>query len=55
MCEELSYQITNISVVNQAVFCYYCKNDSRNENISVSSSEKRRDALFLIHLRETYY
>ena len=23
MCEELSYQITNTSAVNQAVFCYY--------------------------------
>ena len=23
MCEELSYQIINISAVNQAVFCYY--------------------------------
>ena len=23
MCEELSYQIINTSVVNQAVFCYY--------------------------------
>ena len=25
MCEELSYQITNTSAVNQAVFCYYQK------------------------------
>ena len=25
MCEELSYQVKNISVVNQAVFCYYYK------------------------------
>ena len=25
MCEELSYQIINVSAVNQAVFCYYCK------------------------------
>ena len=25
MCEELSYQITNTTVVNQAVFCYYKK------------------------------
>ena len=25
MCEELSYQIINISAVNQAVFCYYYK------------------------------
>ena len=25
MCEELSYQIINISAVNQAVFCYYQK------------------------------
>ena len=25
MCEKLSYQIINISAVNQAVFCYYQK------------------------------
>ena len=25
MCEERFYQIINISVVNQAVFCYYQK------------------------------
>ena len=25
MCEELSYQIKNISAVNQAIVCYYCK------------------------------
>ena len=25
MCEELSYQILNLSAVNQAVFCYYEK------------------------------
>ena len=25
MCEELSYQITNTSTVNQSVFCYYWK------------------------------
>ena len=25
MCEELSHQIINTSVVNQAVFCYYKK------------------------------
>ena len=25
MCEERSYQIINISAVNQAVFCYYYK------------------------------
>ena len=25
MCEELSYQIKNISAVNQAIFCYYYK------------------------------
>ena len=25
MCEEISYQIINISAVNQAVFCYYYK------------------------------
>ena len=25
MCEELFYQITNTSAVNQAVFCYYQK------------------------------
>ena len=25
MCEELFYQIINISAVNQAVFCYYSK------------------------------
>ena len=25
MCQELSYQIINISAVNQAVFCYYYK------------------------------
>ena len=25
MCEELSYQIINISAVNQAIFCYYYK------------------------------
>ena len=25
MCEELSYQIINISAVNQASFCYYYK------------------------------
>ena len=25
MCEELSYQIKNISTVNKGVFCYYQK------------------------------
>ena len=25
MCEELFYQIINISAVNQAIFCYYYK------------------------------
>ena len=25
MCEEFSYQIINISAVNQAIFCYYKK------------------------------
>ena len=25
MCEELSYQIKNISAVNQAIVCYYYK------------------------------
>ena len=25
MCEELSYEIINISAVNEAVFCYYWK------------------------------
>ena len=31
-----------------------CKNHYRKENISVGGSEQRRDALFWIHLRETW-
>ena len=31
-----------------------CKNHYRKENISVAGSEQRRDALFWIHLRETW-
>ena len=49
MGEELSYQIINISAVNQAAFCYYekfSKNQYRKENINVGGSEQRRDALF---------
>ena len=30
-----------------------CKNHYRKENISVGGSKQRRDALLLIHLRET--
>ena len=50
MCEELSYQIINISAINQAVFC---KNHCRKENISVGGSKQQIDALFKTHLRET--
>ena len=48
MCEELSYQIINISAVNQAVLLLLkvCKNHYRQENISVGSSKQRKDALF---------
>ena len=49
MCEELSYQIINISAVNQAVFFLLlkvCINHYRKENISVGGNEQRRDALF---------
>ena len=31
-----------------------CKNHYRKENISVGGSEQQRDALFKIHLRETW-
>ena len=31
-----------------------CKYHYRKENISVGGSEKRRDTLFWIHLRETW-
>ena len=56
MCEELSYQIINISAINQAVLLLLkvCKNHYRQENISVGSSKQRKDALFWIHLRETW-
>ena len=63
MYEELFYQIINTSAVNQAVivllilFCYYkkfAKFHYRKEKISVAGSEQRRDALFWIHLKETW-
>ena len=31
-----------------------CKNHYRKENISVGGSKQQRDALFKIHLRETW-
>ena len=31
-----------------------CKNHYRKENITVGGSEQRRDALYLVHLRETW-
>ena len=31
-----------------------CKNHSNKENVSVGGSEQRRDALFWIHLRQTW-
>ena len=47
MCEELSYQIIDTQVVNQAVFCYYQKfSKIIIENISVAGCEQRRYALF---------
>ena len=57
MCEELSYQVINTSAVNQAVFYYYyyyyyyhyykfSKINYKKENVNVSGSEQRRDALF---------
>ena len=52
MCEQLSYQVINTSAVNQAVFYYYyyyykfSKINYKKENVNVSSSEQRRDALF---------
>ena len=46
MCEELSYQIINISAVNQAVLLEVCKNHYRKKNISVGGSKQQRDALF---------
>ena len=51
MCEELPYQLINTSAVNQAVFC---KNYYKKVNISVDCSDHRRDALFWIHLRQTW-
>ena len=53
MCEGLSYEIINISAVNQAVFCYYEKFAKIIiEKKSVSGSEQRRDALFKINLTD---
>ena len=48
MCEELFFQIINISAVNQAVLLLLqvCKDHYRKENISVAGSEQRRDAFF---------
>ena len=47
MCEELSYQIINISAANQAAFCYYQKFAKIiKENVKGGGSEKRRDARF---------
>ena len=57
MCEELSYQIINISAVNLScllLLLEICKNHYRKENISVGGSKQQRDALFKIHLRETW-
>ena len=55
MCDELSYQIINISAVNHAVFCYYQKFAKIiiAKKISVGGSEQRRDALGWTHLRGT--
>ena len=45
MCEELSYQIINILVVNQAVFCYYEKfakivNEKKTLVLAVARNEE---------------
>ena len=57
MCEELSYQIITILACQLScllLLLKVCKNHYRKENISVAGSEQRRDALFWIHLRETW-
>ena len=57
MCEELPYQIINIWAVNRVVFCYHKKFARiiiEKKNIVAGGSEQRRDALFWIHLRQTW-
>ena len=53
MGEELSYQIINTSSC-LLLLLEVCKNHYKKENISVGGSEQCRDALFRIHLRETW-
>ena len=48
MGEELSYQITNISAVNQAAFCYYQK-------FSKISIEKKTLMLAVASNEETHF
>ena len=45
MCDELSYEIINISAVNQTVFCYYLKfskiiKEKKTLVLTVASNEK---------------
>ena len=48
MCEELSYQIINISAVNQAVFCYY-------QNFTKTIKEKKTLRLAVARNEEMHY
>ena len=49
MCEEFSYQMIDIfNCQSNGYFLLF------EENMSVGGSEQRRDALFKIHLRETW-
>ena len=47
MCEELSnYKYSSFQSSCLLLFLEVCKNHCKKENISVSGSEQRRDALF---------
>ena len=56
MCDKLPYQIKYFSCQSICLLLLLevCKNHDRKENISVGGSEQQRDALFWIHLRETW-
>ena len=50
----LNYKYFSCQSICLLLLLEVCKNHDRKENISVGGSEQQRDALFWIHLRETW-
>ena len=49
-----NYKYFSCQLICLLLLLKVCKNHYRKEKISVAGSEQRRDALFWIHLRETW-